>query len=175
MLWASFQVRGPRRRGWPSPSLPSSPDCHPPPRFWAQGQGASGYCQKHLRALRPRASGMGFTDRLKEGIKMLLRIRERAFSCRSIQSPCGRGERGEQKRAVCTEISGTAGGQWASPGKLALWSPEHHSRWTLHWRSLSWILFCRAGWDEEGLCPLTRQAAWPTGKNSGLGARNPGS
>lgn len=24
----------------------------------------------------------------------------------------------------------------------------------------------RAGWDEEGFCPLTRQAAWFTGKNS---------
>lgn len=59
-----------------------------PAKFWAQGQGASGCCKGTLEPC-PRLWGVGCTDLLKEGIKMLLWIRGGSFSCSSIHSPSG--------------------------------------------------------------------------------------
>lgn len=63
---------------------------------------------------------------------MLLWIRGSSFSYRSIQSPSG-SEEGwgrESRRGLLAqkEIFGTAGRQWASPGKPAWWFQKQGSR-----------------------------------------------
>lgn len=86
--------------------LPSSPGCYLPPRFWAQGQVASGPCKKCPRALPKPLWGTGLQADWRKGLKMLQVIRGSSFSCRSSQCPHDRGWSWEvgQKRAVGAKL-----------------------------------------------------------------------
>lgn len=107
---------------------------------------------------------------------MLLGSEGEKVFCRNTQSPRHRSDRGQQKTAACISTFGTAGRQeppqesWPC-GSKSMAAKEHSESEILGQDEAT--ASSLAGYGGAALRPP--QAAWVTGKSSGLGARNPGS